>query len=49
MLLFPPQLWPDTSYIIGTSPILNVYVELLIGDVIYTVRKIYVFVSMGLT
>jgi len=49
MLLFPPELWPATSYIIGTSPILNVYIELLIGDMIYRVRKIYIFVCMGLS
>jgi hypothetical protein len=36
MLLFPPQLCSDASYIIETSPILNVYIQLLIGDMNYT-------------
>ena len=36
MPLFPQQLRPDTSYIIETSPILNLYIQLLIADMNYT-------------
>ena len=36
MPLFSPQLWPNASYIIETSPILNVYIELLIAEMNYT-------------